>query len=237
MENTNEKKIILPEETKKEDSIKPYKFTNEQVSVAEKHTIHFESICNSLSNIIENCNQSISEDVDIDYLQIINSIIPESDYDKDPSREIRVPVYDHNGSSTMDKVYHSVILSDMKIVSIYTDILMNIGETFNLYKIISKKYAKKPIFTERQIQAAGGNPEMVWRLQAQQDMMALESKMTVLDRLICLILYMIGLKDVKDPARNEIIENYRLSEPSDTPVVLLERIKQLVSDILMRIGD
>ena len=235
MENTNEKKIILPEETKKEDSIKPYDFTDKQVSVAEKHTIHFESICNSLSNIIENCNQSISED--IDYLQIINSIIPKSDYDKDPSREIRVPVYSRDGSSSMYRLYHSVILSDIKIVSIYTDILMNIGEIFNQYKIISKKYAKKPIFTERQIQATGGNPEMVWRLQAQQDMMVLESKMTVLDRLICLILYMIGLKDVKDTARNEIIDNYRLSEPSDTPVVLLERIKQLVSDILMRIGD
>ena len=237
MENTNEKKIILPEETKKEDSIKPYKFTNEQVSVAEKHTIHFESIYNSLSNIIENCNQSISEDADIDYLQIINSTISESDYNKVPDREIRVPVYNIDGSSDMARIYHSVSLSDIKIVSIYTDILMNIGETFNLYKIISKKYSKKPIFTERQIQAAGGNPEMVWKLQAQQDMMALESKMTVLDRLICLILYMIGLKDVKDPARNEIIENYRLSEPSDTPVVLLERIKQLVFDTLTRIGD
>ena len=231
MENTNEKKdniIVLPTsvEQDKVTEAKGFEYSEDHIASAEKFEFHIVSIYESLTSIIKYCKDSTSDDTDIDNLQMICSTV--NDFDLKNCINITTKVDGRN--ITKNVPYYTI--GDIKLINIYTDILMQIGYAFNLYKIISKRYAKKPIFTQQQIAAAGGNPEMIWKLQAQQDMQALQAQMGVLDKLISLLLFFIGINDVKDPMRQEIIDHYKFAEPADNPVVLLESINEMVEDIL-----
>ena len=175
---------------------------------ANRYIMYLRSMYESIEKIIK---ESKDVDGDIDHLDVLKCIInDESDFRR-------------------YKAYDTFV--DYKLVSIMTNILENTSYVFGTYKVISKKYERKPIFTQQQIAAANGNPELIWKLQAKQDMEALNAQMGILDKLISLIMWLIGIRDNKDEKVDYIIKYYKFDQPSDSPIILLESIRDFVLDV------
>ena len=183
MENSN---IIIPDFTKNNIDKK-----NEKVKIPDRltyalvyHDIDFNIISIGLSKILNKID-NLGKDSQFGYIDALECVDPDN----------------------MDLVFNEPPTE--LFYSKYSDTIIDIGLTMAASIAIQEKYGKQPIFTNAQLEATKGQAQMLWEMEKQKAVQDVTIRIQdLLDRLLDLILYLMGIHTSNDPTAMDIVDKY-----------------------------
>ena len=182
----SDSKIIVPDFTNKKKNREKVKIRDKMALRLVYYNIDLFIISQALRKLLDKINNLDPKTGNFGYIDVLECIDVDNMDDPYP-----------------DDIPHESMYNK------YTDIIMDIGLTMADAVYAQAKYEKAPIFTNAQLEATKGQANMLWEMERNKVMQEITLKIQVLlDKLLDLILYLMGINSSNDELANEIVAAY-----------------------------